>query len=104
VSRSVVREAIRYLEAEGLVETLPRSGPVVARLDWGQARQIYAIRRLLEADAAAACARVADASVAGAVAGRAGRALRRAFAEEPPPALQDGDNGVLRGDLHRRRA
>lgn len=60
VSRSVVREAIRYLEAEGLVETLSRSGPVVATLDWDQARQIYDIRRLLEADAAAACARMAD--------------------------------------------
>ena len=63
VSRSVVREAIRYLEAEGLVETLARSGPVVAKLDWNGARQIYEIRRLLEAEAAAACARVADAAV-----------------------------------------
>ena len=63
VSRSVIREAIRYLEAEGLVETLPRSGPVVARLDWPQARQIYDILRLLEADAAAACARIADEAV-----------------------------------------
>ncbi|OYX45038.1 MAG: GntR family transcriptional regulator [Rhodobacterales bacterium 32-67-9] len=64
VSRSVVREAIRYLEAEGLVEIRPRSGPMVARLDWQSARQIYDIRRLLESDAAAACARVADAAVA----------------------------------------
>ncbi len=63
VSRSVVREAIRYLEAEGLVDTQSRSGPVVARLDWPQARQIYDIRRLLEAEAAAACSRVADAAV-----------------------------------------
>ena len=63
VSRSVVREAIRYLEAEGLVETAPRAGPIVARLDWRQARQVYAIRRLLEADAAAACARVAGPTV-----------------------------------------
>jgi DNA-binding GntR family transcriptional regulator len=63
VSRSVVREAIRYLEAEGLVDTAGRAGPVVARLDWDQAAQVYAIRRLLEAEAAAACARVADAPV-----------------------------------------
>lgn len=63
VSRSVVREAIRYLEAEGLVETLSRSGPVVATMDWPQARQVYDIRRLLEADAAAACARIAHAQV-----------------------------------------
>jgi GntR family transcriptional regulator, trigonelline degradation regulator len=63
VSRSIVREAIRYLEAEGLVETQPRSGPVVARLDWQDARQIYEIRRLLEAAAAAECARRADGPV-----------------------------------------
>lgn len=60
VSRSVVREAIRYLEAEGLVESQNRSGPVVATLDWPRARQVYDIRRLLEADAAEACARLAD--------------------------------------------
>ncbi len=65
VSRSVVREAIRTLEAEGLVETLPRSGPMVASLDWPRARQIYDIRRLLEAEAARACALRADAAVQG---------------------------------------
>lgn len=59
VSRSIVREVIRTLQAEGLVETA-RSGPIVARLDWAQAEQIYAIRRLLEAEAAAACAARAD--------------------------------------------
>ncbi|MFT4014681.1 MAG: GntR family transcriptional regulator [Paracoccus sp. (in: a-proteobacteria)] len=62
VSRSVIREAIRYLESEGLVESLPRQGPVVATLDWGKARQIYDIRLLLEAAAAADCARLLDAS------------------------------------------
>ncbi|MGP9790327.1 GntR family transcriptional regulator [Roseinatronobacter sp. NSM] len=59
VSRSVIREAIRVLEAEGLVETQPRSGPVVATLNWPVAAQIYNIRALLEADAAAACAKSA---------------------------------------------
>ncbi|GLS88241.1 GntR family transcriptional regulator [Cypionkella aquatica] len=63
VSRSVVREAIRYLEAEGLVETMPNKGPMVARMDWPQAVQIYEIRQLLEQSAAAACASVADAGV-----------------------------------------
>lgn len=61
VSRSVVREAIRYLEAEGLVETAGRSGPVVATMDWPRARQIYDMRRLLEAEAARACAKLARA-------------------------------------------
>ena len=60
VSRSVVREVIRYLEAEGLVESMPNKGPMVARMDWDQARQIYDIRLLLEQSAAAACAAMAD--------------------------------------------
>lgn len=68
VSRSVVREVIRVLETEGLVETLPNRGPVVARLDWAQARQVYDIRRQLEGSAAEACAQVADAGVDAALA------------------------------------
>jgi DNA-binding GntR family transcriptional regulator len=80
VSRSIVREAIRYLEAEGLVETQPRAGPVVARMNWVDARQIYEIRRLLEADAAADCARAINDDVASRL--RAALAeLNRAFAE-----------------------
>ncbi|MBT9383669.1 GntR family transcriptional regulator [Pseudooceanicola sp. CBS1P-1] len=63
VSRTVIRETLRYLEAEGLVEIQPNRGPIVARLDPDQARQIYNIRRLLEADAARDCARRADAAV-----------------------------------------
>ncbi|MFV1602455.1 MULTISPECIES: GntR family transcriptional regulator [unclassified Phaeobacter] len=58
VSRTVIRETIRYLEAEGLVEIIPNRGPVVARLTWDQARQIYDVRRQLEAAAAAASAEV----------------------------------------------
>ncbi len=61
VSRSVVRETIRYLEAEGLVETLPNKGPIIATMHWALAEQIYDIRCLLESNAARACARHADA-------------------------------------------
>ncbi len=58
VSRTVVRETIRYLEAEGgLVEILPGGrGPIVAPMSWEDARQIYAIRRMLETAAARTCA------------------------------------------------
>lgn len=56
VSRTVIRETIRFLEAEGLVEIIPNRGPIVATLDWDQARQIYDIRRQLEGAAAAQCA------------------------------------------------
>ncbi|EPM0501503.1 GntR family transcriptional regulator [Klebsiella aerogenes] len=60
VSRSVVREVIRYLEAEGLIETLPKKGPIVAVLNWESAEQIYKIRMLLEQEAASDCARLAN--------------------------------------------
>jgi DNA-binding GntR family transcriptional regulator len=60
VSRTVIRETIRYLEAEGLVEIIPNRGPIVALLDWGQAEQIYAIREQLEGSAAAVCAQRHD--------------------------------------------
>lgn len=56
VSRTVVRETLRYLDAEGLVEHVAHKGPVVASMSWDEARQIYDIRRKLETDAAMACA------------------------------------------------
>lgn len=52
VSRSIVREVLRHLEAEGLVESIPHQGPVVASLSAEQAAQIYEIRALLEGRAA----------------------------------------------------
>jgi DNA-binding GntR family transcriptional regulator len=65
VSRTVVRETIRFLEAEGLVEIIPNRGPIVATLDWNQAEQIYDIRRQLEGAAAAKCAESHGAEFAG---------------------------------------
>jgi len=56
VSRTVIRETIRYLEAEGLVDILPGRGPIVATMNWEDARQIYEIRRMLETAAARTCA------------------------------------------------
>lgn len=56
VSRTVVRETLRYLDAEGLVEHIPNKGPIVARMTWDGARQIYDIRRKLETAAAMSCA------------------------------------------------
>ncbi len=62
VSRSVVREVIRHLEAEGLVVTVPHQGPVVARIDGETAAQIYELRALLEGAAAQAAATQASAA------------------------------------------
>ncbi len=60
VSRSVVREVIRYLEAEGLVEILPNKGPIVSLLNWDIASQIYEIRLLLEQSAVVDCIKNLD--------------------------------------------
>ena len=57
VSRTVVRETIRFLEAEGLVEIIPNKGPIVAWLTRDQAREIYEIRMQLETTAAEYCAK-----------------------------------------------
>lgn len=57
VSRSVVREVVRHLEAEGIVEMIPNRGPAVSRIDPAKIDQIYEIRTMLESMAAAACAR-----------------------------------------------
>lgn len=56
VSRSVVREVLRHLETEGLVESVSQHGPIVAIIDADTTRQIYELRALLEGHAAAACA------------------------------------------------
>ncbi|REF86285.1 GntR family transcriptional regulator [Methylovirgula ligni] len=56
VSRTVVREVLRQLEAEGLVENAPNRGPVVAHVSPDQAGQIYEIRGQLEGSAARVCA------------------------------------------------
>jgi DNA-binding GntR family transcriptional regulator len=57
VSRSVIREVIRNLESEGLVETNGTSGPRLAMITTDQVEQVYEIRLQLESSAAAACAR-----------------------------------------------
>ena len=48
VSRSPVREALRLLEGEGLVEIVPRFGAQVARVGVADVEELYACRMLLE--------------------------------------------------------
>jgi len=52
VSRTVIREALRQLESEGLVAIIPNKGPVVRELTLAEARDLYAIRAVLEGYAA----------------------------------------------------
>lgn len=87
VSRSVIREVIRHLEAEGLVEMLAKQGPIVATLDWDDARQIYEIRAALESTAVADCAKVAGPEIKA--------ALRKAMSELERTSRQNSPVGVL---------
>ena len=53
VSMSAVREALKILEGEGLVDFLPNHGAAVAKLSSQEALDIFAIRVLLETQALA---------------------------------------------------
>jgi DNA-binding GntR family transcriptional regulator len=55
VSRSPVREALRILEGEGLVDIIPRYGAFVAHIGIADVEELYACRMLLEP----VCARLA---------------------------------------------
>lgn len=56
VSRPSLREALRSLQAERLIEIVPNRGPQVPLLSWRDAEEIYEVRELLEGEAAARCA------------------------------------------------
>jgi DNA-binding GntR family transcriptional regulator len=56
VSRTLVREALRQLEAEGWIENAPYRGPMVAAISAEEARQLYEMRAALEGWAAKQCA------------------------------------------------
>lgn len=62
VGRTSVREALRQLEAEGLIESLPHRGPSVSSISIDEAEQLYALRGLLEGYAGEQCAARADAA------------------------------------------
>jgi len=52
VSRTVIREALRQLESESIIETIPNKGPIVRKLTRAEAEDLYAIRSVLEGLAA----------------------------------------------------
>lgn len=53
ISRTVVREALQHLQAEGLITIIPYKGPVVATLSLQDANELYEVRASLESLACA---------------------------------------------------
>ena len=89
VSRPSIREALRLLEADGLVNTVPHRGPVVSTISLEEAKQLYAARAVLEGFAGRECARLHDPAVVRRI-GDALTKLKAAFAEGD---LTDGARG-----------
>jgi DNA-binding GntR family transcriptional regulator len=63
VGRTSIREALRQLEAEGLVTTIPHRGPIVSTMTADEAAQLYELRALLEGYAGRECARTRDPAI-----------------------------------------
>lgn len=62
ISRTPVREALRRLEAEGLLTHLPHVGVVVTEINAEMVGELYAMREVLEGAAAALAAQHASAA------------------------------------------
>jgi len=65
ISRTPVREALKRLELQGLVEHEPHHGAVVASLEYGQVTEMYLLREVLEGTAARLAAQHATATEIG---------------------------------------
>ncbi len=60
VSRTPVREAIRQLEADGIVTHVPRQGACIRTLEYAEVMELYEMRAVLEGTAARLAARAAS--------------------------------------------
>lgn len=91
VSRNPIREAIRSLEATGLVEVIPRRGAYVCQPDLDEVRQLLEVRGVLESYAAE---RVANSSPDGLV-------ERLTSCVENGDAASAAGNHLRAAELHR---
>lgn len=87
VSRPSLREALRHLESEKLIEMVPHRGSVVARLSERDVREIYDVRAALEGPA---CARFADLATDEDIA-----SLEQAYAQLDKAVQQNDRAGIL---------
>jgi DNA-binding GntR family transcriptional regulator len=79
VSRGPVREALRRLAADGLIDHWPNRGALVRRLSAREMREFFQIRVEMESLAARLAAESSDADARG----RFAAAIRSIFADEP---------------------
>lgn len=91
LSRTPVREALRRLEADGIVQHRPRLGAVIRRLSHGELVELYEMRGVLERTAAEMAAKHAGAAEIAAL-----RDLNAAMASGPPAQA-----AALNQDFHR---
>ena len=91
----MIRETIRYLEAEGLVEVLPNKGPIVTPMNWKHAQKIYDIQLLLETSAVVECAEKTSPELATHL-NLALAELESAFAVGTPKALFKATTGFYK--------
>ena len=91
VSRTLVREALRQLESEGLIKVLPHRGPVVAKLTTKQAEGVYQVRIELEGLACQLFAEHASKEQRGAL-NAAFADLKKAFRKPDPLARLNAKN------------
>jgi DNA-binding GntR family transcriptional regulator len=91
VSRTVLREALRQLEAEGLIDVLPNRGAVVRKLTRAEAEDLYSIRSVLEGLAARLFVQNADASLRRKLAGALDEVVK-AYRSGETDAIVDSKN------------
>ena len=91
VSRPLLREALRQLEAEGLVSSLPNGGVHVKVMTLDEAQEVYAVRSFLEAGAAKLVAETGSTSVIEEL-GRHTKAVEDALETDDPLALRRAKN------------
>src|SRR4051812_27939122 len=98
VSRTLVRQALHQLSQNRLIKLEPARGAFVAAPTSSEARQVFAVRRMLEAEMARAFAREATPARI--------KALREHMAQERAAVDEDDVSGriELLGDFHVRIA
>jgi DNA-binding GntR family transcriptional regulator len=87
VSRTPIREALRKLELEGLVTTVPYRGPVVTLPTVDDARDLYEARAALEGQVVALCTARGDPAVLQRLRAHVARAEAAAATDDPAGVL-----------------